>query len=260
MRLTATLLDSARCVGATSPSYGKTRTAPRASWLGVPVVFICPFEKAEPSSAKCQWRTTKSRWLWDARGGQNFRTRKNGRNALIGNRVARSCGGRQDELPHKLSDTRAIRSMDSRRARHLTPSRRSANNDTVLRTIVPVTVGLLITPFLLFGSVCAPLHVHERAVSHAHALVHSHFESHQFQSHQRGAEFEGDAEHIIWLENAVLYQTTYHADSAPALAGFSLGAVPDVPSWSATPFDHKAPAHGPPRRHPSFRGPPLLLA
>ena len=40
----------------------------------------------------------------------------------------------------------------------------------------------------------------------------------------------------------------------------AFNAIVFVPSWSPIRFDDVAPAHGPPRRHLSFRGPPLLLA
>jgi len=124
-----------------------------------------------------------------------------------------------------------------------------------------VASGLITVPFLLFGSVLAPLHVHEPGAGHSHALVHSHFEPHHFESHHsEGAEFEQAAERVIWLENAILHQTAYHADPGPPLIAARFTAVPIVPSWSATPFDDVAPAHGPPRGQPSFRGPPLVLA
>jgi hypothetical protein len=121
--------------------------------------------------------------------------------------------------------------------------------------------GLVIVPFLLFGSVLAPLHVHESGAGHSHALVHSHFEPHHFESHEpEGAEFEQGAERVIWLENAILHQAAYHADAGPPLIAISFDAILAAPSWSATPFDDVAPPHGPPRSHPSFRGPPLFLA
>ncbi|PYQ88539.1 MAG: hypothetical protein DMG02_16740 [Acidobacteria bacterium] len=120
---------------------------------------------------------------------------------------------------------------------------------------------LVIAPFLLFGSALAPLHVHEPGAGHSHALVHSHFALHHFESQQpEGAEFEQGPERVIWLESAILHQTAYHADSGPPPIAASFDTIPAVPSWSSTPFDDVAPAHGPPRRHLSFRGPPLFLA
>jgi len=120
--------------------------------------------------------------------------------------------------------------------------------------------GLVIAPFLLFGSALAPVHVHEAVTRHSHALVHSHFEPHHFETHHpEGAEFEQGPERVIWLESAILHQTAYHADSGPPPIAARFDTIPAAPSWSSTPFDEVAPAHGPPRRHPSFRGPPFLL-
>lgn len=135
------------------------------------------------------------------------------------------------------------------------------HNGGVLRSVVRAASGLVIAPFLLFGSALPPLHVHQPAAGHSHAFAHSHFEPHHFKSDEpEGAEFEQGAERVIWLENAILHQSAYHADPGPPLIAASFNAISIVASWSATPFDDVAPAHGPPRGHPSFRGPPLFLA
>ena len=140
------------------------------------------------------------------------------------------------------------------------PRSRRHNGD-VFRPVARIASGLIIAPFLLFGSALTPLHVHEPAAGHSHPVVHSHFEPHHFDSHEaEGAEFEQAAERVIWLENAVFHQTAYHANSGLPLLVASFDVPPDVPSWSATPFDEVAPVHGPPRSDLSFRGPPLSLA
>jgi hypothetical protein len=135
------------------------------------------------------------------------------------------------------------------------------DNDAVFRSIARVATVLVIAPFLLAGSALAPLHVHEPGAGHSHALVHSHFEAHHFESDQpEGPEFEQDEARVVWLANTVLHQTTYHLDPGLPLIAADLANIPDVPSWSSTPSDDVAPAHGPPRRHPSFRGPPSFPA
>ncbi len=135
------------------------------------------------------------------------------------------------------------------------------HNGAVLRPVARAASGLVIAPFLLFSSVFAPLHAHEPVAGHSHALVHSHVELHHLESHEPdGAEVEPGATHVTWLESAVLHQTTYQVDPGPPLIAPSFAAIPTHTLWSATPFDQATPAHGPPRRHPSFRGPPLSLA
>jgi len=131
----------------------------------------------------------------------------------------------------------------------------------VFRPVARAASGLVIAPFLLFGSVFAPLHAHEQGAGHSHAVVHSHFEPHHFESQEpEGPEFEQGAARVIWLENVILHQTAYQVDPGLPLIAASFEAIPPETFWSATPFDDAAPVHGPPRRHPSFRGPPLFLA
>ena len=135
------------------------------------------------------------------------------------------------------------------------------HNGVVLRPVARVASGIVIAPFLVFGSALAPVHAHEPGAGHSHALVHSHFEPHHFQSHEpKGAEVEQGAERVIWLESAIINQPAYQVDPGPPLISASFKAIPPETSWSSTPFDDVAPVHGPPRRHPSFRGPPLFLA
>jgi len=129
---------------------------------------------------------------------------------------------------------------------------------TVFRPATRLASGLVIAPFLLFGSVFAPQHIHEPGPGHSHAFVHSHFEPHHFESYApEGAEFEQGAERVVWLDNAILHQTAYHTDPGAPLIATVFDGIPLIRSWSATPFDDVAPAHGPPRHYPSFRGPPL---
>jgi hypothetical protein len=131
----------------------------------------------------------------------------------------------------------------------------------VFRLAARVASGLVILPFLLSVSALAPIHVHEPSADHSHALVHSHFELHHLDSHESETpEFEHGTQRIVWLENAILHQASYHADPGPLLITAAFDAVPLAASWSPTPSDDVASVHGPPRRHPSFRGPPLLLA
>jgi len=80
----------------------------------------------------------------------------------------------------------------------------------VFRPVARVTSGLVIAPFLVFGSALAPLHAHEPGAGHSHALVHSHFEPHHLESHEpEGAEVEQGAARVIWLESAILHGTAY---------------------------------------------------
>jgi hypothetical protein len=131
----------------------------------------------------------------------------------------------------------------------------------VFRLAARVASGFVIVPFLLCGSALAPLHVHEPSARHSHAVTHSHFEPHHFESHEpEGVELEQEPERVVWLENAILHQPSYHIDPGPPLIAAAFDAILSLPSWSPTPFDDAAPVHGPPRRHPSFRGPPLVLA
>ena len=120
---------------------------------------------------------------------------------------------------------------------------------------------LVIAPFLLFGSALAPLHVHESGRGHSHALIHSHLEAHHLDAHQdEGPEFEPNAGRVVWLSSAILDTATHHIDPAHALIFNRFVTVVADTSWSTTAFESVAPAHGPPRRHPSFRGPPLSPA
>jgi hypothetical protein len=135
------------------------------------------------------------------------------------------------------------------------------DNGGVFRPVARLAAGLVIAPFLLYGSSLAPLHVHEPDAQHSHAVAHSHFEPHHFESHEsKGAELELGAELIVWLENATLHQSAYQGHPGFPLIAVPFEAIPKVSSWSATPFDDVAPVHGPPRRHPSFRGPPRFLS
>jgi hypothetical protein len=124
-----------------------------------------------------------------------------------------------------------------------------------------VASGLVNLPFLVCASALTPLHVHEPAAGRSHAVVHSHFESHHIAAHEsEGPEFEQETERVVWLENAILHQPSYHGDPAPSTPAATFDAMVVVPSWTAMPFDEGAPVHGPPRRHPSLRGPPPDLA
>jgi hypothetical protein len=128
----------------------------------------------------------------------------------------------------------------------------------VFRPVARIASALVIAPFLLFGSALAPLHVHEPGAGHSHVLVHSHFEAHHFEAdHPDGPEFEQNEARVVWLENAVLHQTAFHVNPGLPLIAVDLASIADRPSWFPTPSDDVAPVHGPPRRHPSFRGPPL---
>jgi hypothetical protein len=121
--------------------------------------------------------------------------------------------------------------------------------------------AIVIAPFLVVVSALAPLHAHEQATEHSHAFVHSHFAPHHLESHEaEDSEFEQGSERVVWLENAILHQPSFETDAPPPLISRTLDAIPLSSSWSPTPFDDVAPVHGPPRRHPSFRGPPLALA
>ena len=135
------------------------------------------------------------------------------------------------------------------------------HNGSVFRPVARVTSGLVIAPFLVFGSALAPLHAHEPGAGHSHALVHSHFEPHHLESHEpEGAEVEQGAARVIWLESAILHGTAYQIYPPLPLVAARFEAMPPDAFWSATPFDDVAPVHGPPRCHPLFRGPPPFLA
>jgi hypothetical protein len=135
------------------------------------------------------------------------------------------------------------------------------HNGVVCRAVARGASALVIAPFLLAGSALAPPHAHEQATGHSHAFVHSHFAPHHVESHEpEGAEFEPGTEHVVWLENAILHQPSFQTYAPPPLIASTLDAIAVGSSWSPTPFDDVAPVHGPPRPHPSFRGPPLALA
>jgi hypothetical protein len=136
-----------------------------------------------------------------------------------------------------------------------------SHNRAVLRRGRRAIAGLVLTPFLALTSALAPEHLHQRDAEHSHPFIHSHFEVHDLatQAHD-GAELVHGGEHVVWLESAVLHQMTYQFDPHPVVLGEAVGALPTDISWSATTFDKAAPPHGPPRRTPSLRGPPLFLA
>jgi len=131
----------------------------------------------------------------------------------------------------------------------------------VLRRGRRAIAAVALTPFVALTSAFAPEHLHEADADHSHAFIHRHFEPHDIASHDHdGAERVHGSEHVVWLESAVLHQMTYQFDPPPVLLGETVEADPTVVSWSATTFDKAAPPHGPPRRTPSLRGPPIFLA
>jgi len=135
------------------------------------------------------------------------------------------------------------------------------HNGAVSGPVARIASGLVVAPFLLFGSSLAPLHVHESEAGHSHAVAHSHFEPHHLEAHDHDdAEIEQGGERVIWLDSAVLHQAPYQLSQAPACIAASFDSIAREISWSVTPFDDVAPVHGPPRGHPSFRGPPASLA
>jgi hypothetical protein len=122
------------------------------------------------------------------------------------------------------------------------------------------TALLLVVPFLTFASALAPQHVHEAGPSHDHAVAHSHFAPHVAELHESDTtEIEHDVEHIVWLDNGILHQSTYRI--APIVTTVVIGgdAVPPAGRWSVTAVDESAPPHGPPKLVHLLRGPPLLL-
>jgi hypothetical protein len=120
-----------------------------------------------------------------------------------------------------------------------------------------VTAALIIAPFLLFGSALAPTHEHQPDGDRSHAVVHSHFEPHPFDSHDSdGPEVDHPVERVIWLDGPIIHQTTYHLSQNAALVAAIFEHVPPSSSWSPTTSDDVAPVHGPPRRDSSLRGPP----
>jgi hypothetical protein len=126
--------------------------------------------------------------------------------------------------------------------------------------VARVASGLVIAPFLLFGSALAPVHEHQSRGEHSHPLVHSHFDVHHLESHEAdGPEIEQEGEGIIWLDSPIIHQTGYHLSPDATLATAIFELIPSDSSWSPTPFDDVAPVHGPPRRDTSLRGPPSLL-
>jgi hypothetical protein len=128
----------------------------------------------------------------------------------------------------------------------------------MFRPVARVASGLVIAPFLLFGSALAPLHVHEPDAWHSHALAHSHLEPHHFESHEpEGTEVERGGERVIWMESAILPPTAYHLSPAPPLVAAIFEEIPLDSSWSPTTFDDVAPVHGPPRLAQSLRAPPI---
>jgi hypothetical protein len=136
------------------------------------------------------------------------------------------------------------------------------HNHDVFRPAARVASGLVIAPFLLFGSAFAPIHEHQLDGGHSPALVHSHFEPHHLDSAHasEGPEVEQGAERVIWLDSPVIHQTAYHLNLGPSLVAAIFDETPPDSSWSPTTFDDVAPVHGPPRRHSSLRGPPPSLA
>jgi hypothetical protein len=122
--------------------------------------------------------------------------------------------------------------------------------------------GLLIVPFLAFCSALVPLHAHEPGSSaRAHAVVHSHFEPHAAGAHHSAEpEVEPGAEHVIWLDAAIIHQTTYQLDPVPPPIPVHVELVPEELARALTAFEEAAPPHGPPRDAIYFRGPPTFLA
>jgi hypothetical protein len=121
--------------------------------------------------------------------------------------------------------------------------------------------ALLLVPFLALTSSLAPEHLHQRDADHPHSLIHSHLQPHDLAPHDHdGAEVEPGEAHVVWLNSAILCQSTYHVDPPVTVATALFEAETFHVSWSATTFDEGASAHGPPRRPTALRGPPHPLA
>ena len=133
----------------------------------------------------------------------------------------------------------------------------------VFRPVARAAAFLLIAPFLTLASALAPQHVHEPGPGHDHdhPVAHSHFSPHDnvdtADSHDAGdTEIEHDIQHVVWLDSPILHECRYRT-AAPAVAlPVGYDAISVEPTWSVTPGDDAAPAHGPPKYTPRFRGPP----
>jgi hypothetical protein len=138
----------------------------------------------------------------------------------------------------------------------------------VIRVVDRATALLVAAPFLTFASALAPTHIHEPGPGHEHehAVAHSHFGPHHLESHAHdvtvgveGPEIEQDDEQVVWIASPILHEAIHTASAIPPAIPVSYETVQIARHWSVTPFDDAAPAHGPPKPVPLFRGPPCSL-
>src|SRR5205814_1921580 len=85
----------------------------------------------------------------------------------------------------------------------------SSNNAWVMRPRARAAALFLVAPFLAFASAIAPQHIHEAGHGHEHAIAHSHFAPHGFDFHLADTEIEHDVDHVVWLDSAILHESTY---------------------------------------------------
>jgi hypothetical protein len=133
-------------------------------------------------------------------------------------------------------------------------------NFVVIR-LARATALFLVAPFLTFASTLAPQHIHEAGPDHDHAITHSHFAPHDVSLHHtETTEIEhDDAEHVVWLDSAMLHQSIHKATHVPPALPVCYETVPGTNQWSVFRFDNPARAHGPPKSSSCLRGPPPLV-
>jgi hypothetical protein len=129
------------------------------------------------------------------------------------------------------------------------------------RLVARVTALLVALPFLAFASALAPEHVHEPGPGHEHAIAHSHLAPHAIgmPHSDDGNEIEHDIEHVVYLDSPMLCVSAVQIVPALSAIPVSYEAVLTLTPWTVIPSEVITPAHGPPRRHVLFRGPPALL-
>ena len=120
--------------------------------------------------------------------------------------------------------------------------------------------GLVVGPFVALACAFAPPHAHAHEADHSALLIHSHFQPHESTPHPDAPEVEPGSERVVWLENAIIHANPYQLEPPLAVVVGNVELGEASAEWSVAASHESAPAHGPPRRASSLRGPPSIPA
>jgi hypothetical protein len=124
--------------------------------------------------------------------------------------------------------------------------------NTVFERLRVAVVGLSLVPCLALSSALPTEHWHHEGAHHAHTTFHGHVDA---DDHD-GAEWSPTEAGVVWTDRVARQEPGFRSAAAALLAtGRPVSPLAPI-RWIAIQGIDAAPAHGPPGRVLSLRGPP----